>query len=200
MKKQRKSIPAATKAAVMKEFRQLCAICGKASPQIHHIDEDPGNNDPDNLLPLCPNCHLLDQHNPTAQIDPRKLKLFRRYKDPLILSPQFEPLFRRMRFILDALDRRFDYDQDSGMAYELVDFVSNLEMGAFYSGKLKKLICDFGAAVSMLDGDPEHHAQWLAIEEASYEECLDRGAAEAVDLLVELLRYQRWEVPQHTRR
>ena len=24
---------------------------------VHHIDEDPGNNDPSNLIALCPKCH-----------------------------------------------------------------------------------------------------------------------------------------------
>lgn len=48
-------------------FNQLCARCGKdcASPdgqhsqlQVHHIDENPGNNAIENLIPLCSVCHL----------------------------------------------------------------------------------------------------------------------------------------------
>lgn len=35
-----------------------CCICktDDMTPQIHHVDGNPANNDPDNLVPLCPNC------------------------------------------------------------------------------------------------------------------------------------------------
>src|SRR6266852_5884563 len=91
--KTRKAVPKATRSQVLAEFNHRCAVCGTDRPQIHHIDENPSNNDPMNLIPLCPNCHLTDQHNPTQPIDPAKLSLFRQYKDPMILTPQFHPLF-----------------------------------------------------------------------------------------------------------
>jgi len=34
-----------------------CCKCGRPFVQIHHIDEDKTNNDPDNLIPLCKLCH-----------------------------------------------------------------------------------------------------------------------------------------------
>jgi len=34
-----------------------CCKCGRQFVQIHHIDEDQTNNDPDNLIPLCKLCH-----------------------------------------------------------------------------------------------------------------------------------------------
>ena len=34
-----------------------CCKCGRRFVQIHHIDEDNTNNDPDNLIPLCKLCH-----------------------------------------------------------------------------------------------------------------------------------------------
>jgi predicted restriction endonuclease len=77
MTKARLSIPRVTKSLVLKEFNYKCAICGKERPQVHHIDENPSNNDLLNLIPLCPNCHLIDQHNPTIPVDIEKLKLFR---------------------------------------------------------------------------------------------------------------------------
>src|SRR5689334_6368420 len=95
-KAKRVKIPKPTADAVLKEFNHLCAVCGETSPQLHHIDENPANNDPLNLLPLCPNHHLSDQHNPTAKIDPGILALFRRHKDPTILTPEFDPFFRRI--------------------------------------------------------------------------------------------------------
>lgn len=103
-KKKRLPIPRAVRDSVLREFSHRCAICGADRPQIHHIDEDPSNNDPVNLLPICPNCHLTDQHNPTAPADPQKLALFRRYKDPTILSPQFEPLFSRASYLVHIND------------------------------------------------------------------------------------------------
>ena len=35
-----------------------CAICGKAGyTEVHHIDKNPMNNDPQNLVRLCKSCH-----------------------------------------------------------------------------------------------------------------------------------------------
>ncbi len=48
-------------------FNFYCARCGKecsvkTNPdmvlQVHHIDENPGNNDLENMIPLCSSCHL----------------------------------------------------------------------------------------------------------------------------------------------
>jgi hypothetical protein len=56
----RKSIPAKTKALFQKEINSLCPHCPNEDVghfQIHHIDENPENNDIGNLLMLCPTCH-----------------------------------------------------------------------------------------------------------------------------------------------
>ena len=71
----RQTLPKAKRESILREFNHRCAICGSDRPHIHHIDEDATNNELENLLPLCPNCHLLDQHNPTSPVDPRKLYL-----------------------------------------------------------------------------------------------------------------------------
>ena len=48
-------------------FNYYCARCGtncrnkknkKKLLQVHHIDENPGNNSLQNLIPLCASCHL----------------------------------------------------------------------------------------------------------------------------------------------
>lgn len=42
------------------EIASRCPFCGSADVdhfQFHHIDEQPQNNDPTNLLMLCPTCH-----------------------------------------------------------------------------------------------------------------------------------------------
>src|ERR1051326_3314497 len=102
--KKRPSIPTKTKQQVLSEFNHRCSICGADRPQLHHIDENPENNDPLNIIPLCPNCHLIDQHNPSAQVDPGKLRMFRLHKDPAILKPQFHPLFLRLLFLDSVSD------------------------------------------------------------------------------------------------
>jgi 5-methylcytosine-specific restriction endonuclease McrA len=38
-----------------------CFVCNAVSinNHVHHIDQNNGNNDPFNLLPLCPDCHRM---------------------------------------------------------------------------------------------------------------------------------------------
>ena len=59
-RKPRKSIPAKTRAILQKEIKSKCPICSNEDVEhfhIHHIDENPLNNEFENLLMLCPNCH-----------------------------------------------------------------------------------------------------------------------------------------------
>jgi hypothetical protein len=192
--KKRKSIPKATEKAVLKEFRHLCAICGNPEPQLHHIDEDPSNNDTLNLLPLCPNCHLLDAHDPTSRPTPEKLKLFRKYKDPLILHPRFDPIFKRMEFLGDANMSVTDEVLFNHKHSDLLTFIECLEMGSYYRPKLleikedprKHLLIELKSAGKPLelagfdtDGFLQAAARWLVNEMT-------------IRLLIEQLRYQSW--------
>ena len=192
MPSRRPAIPRPARERVLSEFCHRCAICGGEKPQVHHIDENPTNNDLLNLLPLCPNCHLTDQHNPTAPMDPAKLALFRKFKDPTILSPQFEPLFARFRF-LNNRDESIAADTIGDCIEELVAFVRSLSMGQFYGDKIASLLkmpMQFGVLVAQLP-EPEyqrhraeHNAECLAV--------LDSGREEVLRLVIELLRYQPW--------
>lgn len=59
-KKNRTSLPEETKRQVLVEAGFMCSVarCGeKAALEIHHIDYNPGNHDPSNLLVMCPNHH-----------------------------------------------------------------------------------------------------------------------------------------------
>jgi hypothetical protein len=132
--KRRLPIPRLIKDRVLAEYRHRCAICGEDRPQLHHIDENPDNNDPQNLLPLCPNCHLTDQHDPTAPVDPLKLRLFRQFKDPAILTPQFHPLFRRFAYLLTLTDTS-DLSEAEAAQVDLIGFIKSLERGAYYHVK-----------------------------------------------------------------
>ena len=60
--KSRKNIPQKNKvrAELQKEINSACPFCNNTDVghfQIHHIDENPSNNDNTNLLLLCPICH-----------------------------------------------------------------------------------------------------------------------------------------------
>ena len=68
-------------------FDFYCARCGKdcrnaknadSVLQVHHIDENPGNNDLENLIPLCATCHLKIEKEARlhAPYDDIQLELF----------------------------------------------------------------------------------------------------------------------------
>ncbi|WP_179021807.1 HNH endonuclease [Winogradskyella forsetii] len=62
MSKKRIPIPKLNKvrSELQKEISSICPFCPNDDVghfQIHHVDEDPSNNNFENLLLLCPNCH-----------------------------------------------------------------------------------------------------------------------------------------------
>lgn len=59
MAKQRVPIPPSRAAEVLLANRHACCICHKFQVQIHHIDEDPSNNEAANLAVLCLEHHDL---------------------------------------------------------------------------------------------------------------------------------------------
>jgi len=192
MTKQRVLIPARIREAVLKEFNHRCAMCGASAPQVHHIDENPSNNDSHNLLPLCPNHHLRDHHDPTADVDRGKLALFRKYKDPLILRSQFQPLWQRFSFLY-SIDENTWANSMENQVNELVAFVRALKMGRFYAKRLQTLLVDPARAMLIAFGEkrgvvPGNLEQMRAEHIAKLR--INRDAAEG--LVVELLRYQDW--------
>jgi hypothetical protein len=136
----REPIPKKIKDAVFDEYNHRCAICGGDRPHLHHIDEDATNNSINNILPLCPNCHLRDQHHPTRRVEISKLRLFREYKDPAILKPQFDPLYKRQLFLDSVEINKEETNLLESYAKELIEFVASLEMGSFYSKRIHELI------------------------------------------------------------
>lgn len=193
MAKKRTSIPKQVAEAVMKEYRHKCAVCGRHSPQLHHLNEDPADNDTGNLLPLCPNCHLQDAHDPTSRPEPKKLRLFRKYKDPLILDPRFHPIYRRMKFLREPVEppnpALYKY-----RANELLDFVAQFQMGGFYRGKILDLLNNPEVHFCLkrtLEGNPVTKGQVQGdsiLHSAAFEYRTDQIEA----LVVELIRYQGW--------
>lgn len=189
----RKAIPKKTKEAVLDEYDHRCAVCGGDRPHIHHIDEDASNNAASNLLPLCPNCHLRDQHNPTRKVEISKLKLFREFKDPAILLPQFDPIYQRQLF-LESVEVNEESDDDlNASSEELVEFVAAFEMGEFYSRRIRDLIEDEFVVFSIASlVDDAGYRTRVRDANRKYREKLVANRHAAQKLLVEQLRYQSW--------
>ncbi len=190
---QRKKVPRKIQDQVLGEFNHRCAICGTDRPHLHHIDENPENNEIFNLLPLCPNCHLRDQHNPTVKFDRDKVKLFRRFKDPSILTPQFDPLFGRLQF-LDQIDENTSYENLLNAAKDLVSFIASLAMGNYYSNAISQLLKVTSTGYAGVLGDDAGYKKHLAEVADEYRDQLCAVKDRVYVLVVELLRYQEWSV------
>ena len=189
----RKAIPDSIKNKVLDEYNHRCAMCGCDRPHLHHIDEDATNNDPENLLPLCPNCHLIDQHNPTKKMDIEKLKLFRAYKDPAILNPQFEPIYRRFRYLLYVDNNEDNIDILAKSSHELIDLISSFTMGDFYGKQLSDLIKPEGRVrVCFSDGPTWDEIEMDKKYNNRYRNMLIKNRNNAIALIIEQLRYQPW--------
>jgi hypothetical protein len=58
--KKRRSVPLKIRALLQQEVASACPFCDSSDVdhfEIHHIDDDPNNNDAANLMMLCPTCH-----------------------------------------------------------------------------------------------------------------------------------------------
>jgi hypothetical protein len=202
MPKMRIDVPNAVRAAVLDEFDRRCAVCRVDRPQVHHIDENPSNTDPANLIPLCPNCHYLDEHNPYKKTDPGILALFRSYKDPFILAHQFIPVYVRMTF----LDRPeiLRLSEVGRSLKELCEFLLYFNMGEFYADRIEKLLRYdpvYGAGYKY---DKDRNESLLLVgqdkSEGDYYVRLRLQRPEAYRLVVEMLRYQPWSLPERLKR
>ena len=196
MKAARVTVPKKIAEGVLREYNHHCAMCGRDRPHLHHIDEDPSNNDSSNLLPLCPNCHLRDQHNPTHNMETGKLQLFRIFKAPGILRPQFHPVFKRQEFLGSVQQGDTSVAELERQANELIELAHALEMGNFYAKRLEELIGplpyppDFSFSS---DGQPSPESQHqLRERNVEYRAKLTANQSAVQFLLVEQLRYQRW--------
>lgn len=181
--------------SVLREFNHKCALCGEPNPQIHHIDGDPSNNSEANLIPLCPNHHLQDQHNPTEPMDSKKLVLFRQCKDPAILDSKFHPLFIRLQF-LDTVSENSDTHVIEVKARELCDFIEALNMGEFYSKRIAELLKKTSTPYCVQLGNPaseEAHMRYRKQDIENYRKKVVSNRSKVIALVIELIRYQSWE-------
>jgi len=191
MAKSRVPIPAKVADKVLKEYNHRCAKCGADNPQLHHIDEDPSNNDSLNLIPLCPNCHLSDQHNPTRFVEPGKLRLFRIYKDPTILKPQFHPIFIRMQFF-ESQECEFEIEELEKKAIELTEFILTLEKGEFYGTRIGHAIIPQDLIVRNTTVPRFRNDEHKVQRAKEYFHHLQDTKEQVCTWIVEALRFQPW--------
>lgn len=187
----RKAIPKKIKEKILSEYNHRCAICAKDNPHVHHIDENPENNNIQNLIPLCPNCHLTDQHNPTRKIEINKLKLFRKYRDPLILMAQFHPIYLRQNFLDELILEHKLASEYETKSEELIEFISKLEMGEFYCNKIGNLLENTSMSFIFYSNDAEGNRKYQD-SFLNYIRKLESNRETVQELIIELLRYQKW--------
>jgi hypothetical protein len=189
--KTRVTIPKAVQEAVLKEFSHRCAICGRDRPQLHHIDRNPANNVVGNILPLCPNHHLLDAHAPTSALEEGILRLFRKHKDPFILHARFQPLWKRLRFLRikkgeHAIGWKF-------CCNDLKEFVRSFQMGQYYAERIASVLA---YPANHMIAHLREQGESITVKELAAssreQEFYDFRADEIESLCVEMLRYQDW--------
>ena len=137
--------------------------------------------------------HLTDQHDPTAAVDPRKLQLFRRFKDPAILTPHFYLLFLRFAYLL-ALTETSDVSGADEAHKELVAFISSLKMGQFYHVRVSELLAASGPWLLSTNNPDEQYRREERAREQQYRTKLLTNRDKAIGLIIEMLRYQDWPV------
>lgn len=204
VRKRRVAVPAKFKEQMLKDFNYRCALCGGDRPHVHHIDENPANNEPLNLLPLCPSCHISDQHDPTRGFDPVILRLLRKYRDPTVLSPQFIPLYRKLDLINRLCNTVFlkttENREECQEAFrslkvavdDLVGFIKCLNMGPYYSRRVYQAL---GGPLTRLSPGIQSQNE---IENSS-NEVWNRIMLDLIEteiIIIESLRYQDWKPPQ----
>jgi hypothetical protein len=127
-------------------------------------------------------------------IDSEKLKLFRQFKDPMILKPQFHPLFVRMQF-LNPVDESLGAENLGILSEELIEFVEALEMGGFYSKRISELIKR--RYTGMLQAVRRNEEVFLAPvpveDDGQYIGKIRDTYPNIAALIVELLRFQKWQ-------
>ena len=127
-----------------------------------------------------------------------KLRLFRRYKDPVILGPQFHPVFRRLRYLLEV-ENSADADSLVLSSIELVAFVSALKMGQFYHVRIAELIVHESSYSGLNSDSDDIIRQRQEKRRRALVMQLLATRDKAVDLVIEMLRYQDWPAPRGAR-
>ncbi|MTD34129.1 HNH endonuclease signature motif containing protein [Paludibacterium denitrificans] len=105
---ERPNIPAEIKRQVMTEAGHRCIVqhCHEHIVEIHHIDENRENNDPNNLAVLCDKHHKLAHSKSISRMDLRKYKelLLNQNQSPSVHSSEHD------RQLLKEINGIFSYE------------------------------------------------------------------------------------------
>lgn len=81
MLKNRVKTPSKIETELLYQSARTCCVCRtpKLPVQVHHIDQNPSNNDIENLIVLCTNCHdeAHTKHDLSQNLNANRLKAFR---------------------------------------------------------------------------------------------------------------------------
>jgi hypothetical protein len=200
MASNRSAIPKATRESVLNLFGHRCAIpsCHTPNPQLHHIDHDRENNEPENLIALCPTHHLLGQHGSHQEIKPERLRFYRIHRHPLILHRRFRPVFNRLTPLF-AVSAKSNSGQVRRDISELSRFVGSLEHGDYYAKSISRLTAyeTFTASFSIPMGGtvPQWYVDGKNNEIPKYLAKVAENRERIVELVVEMLDFQEWPTP-----
>jgi hypothetical protein len=184
----RPKIPKRILDKVLGEYDHKCAVCGHAKPHLHHIDGNSSNHAELNLIPLCPNHHLIDQHDPTRKADAKLLSFFRMYRDPHILSPKFKPLFDRLEFLF--IDQETNDEVMRRKVDDLINFVQVLKMGRYFAQEISDRLRDMPITYNV-DIAKAVSGESIMIERAMPSQ-FEAFRIKVIQFLVEALKYQDW--------
>jgi hypothetical protein len=184
----RKKLKTNQRHSVLEEFSYLCAICGERRPHIHHIDGDNANNNSTNLLPLCPNHHLTDVHDPTRPIPPGQLRLLRQYRDPFVLHPRFGPIYERLSLYY-KIPEFVEWEPVKDCSYDLRFFINQLPMGSYYAEAIQNVT---RIMVENISARVNERADRFGLQPGFPHDAFTEALTRIEQLLVEMLRYQGW--------
>lgn len=107
--KTRKPIPYKTKSILQKEIGSVCPFCENKDVEhfeIHHIDENPENNELSNLIMLCPTCHSKITKSDITKAEVVKMKLKISSTIYVDVDKDVKPLLEQLKELLD--ENKFD--------------------------------------------------------------------------------------------
>ena len=210
MAKKRVAVPLQVKTKILEEYRHRCAVCLRSVKlEVHHIDEDPSNNDERNLIPLCPNCHSDRLHNPFDPLDSDVLSFYRTHKYRQILAAQFRPLLKRLRQLEDV--NNLSYEELWQRAQDLIDLVKEHEKGEYYASRIGNLLkpdldkfvplpsvsYQFGyltaGSQNAIDRYNEQQREVARERTPKYQAKVQQGLGQAYELVAEMIQYQQWQ-------
>jgi hypothetical protein len=116
MEKSRVPVSEEDRAKILLWCARHCCFCGKACTVnivIHHIDSNPSNNDLDNLIPVCFDCHdELERYNPEHPLGTKYRHLEIKTRRDQIYETYTRDYLRQVEIRLSRYDLR-ELDQTS---------------------------------------------------------------------------------------